>query len=171
MILNFFRILSLILLVFIVLLDIPKYKFLKDPQYQFIIALIILIILLAIDTGIGFILGITILLVYYKVYSKILNEKKQVNNIKSSTNDYKDNNSINKSSELEYISNQHLVSAQNNIFDTKQYNSEVKGFKKGYNNENVYGAQGLDFENNNVNGYDKKFYLDYSLNDYFINKI
>ena len=56
--------------------------------------------------------------------------------------------------QLNYISDEHLLAAQNNIFDSKNYSSEVKGMEKGYNNEKVYGAQGLDSDKVNVRGYD-----------------
>lgn len=58
--------------------------------------------------------------------------------------------------QLNYISEEHLLAAQNNIFDAKNYSSEVKGMEKGYNNEPVYGAQGLDSDNVNVHGYDEE---------------
>jgi hypothetical protein len=56
--------------------------------------------------------------------------------------------------QLNYISDEHLLAAQNNIFDSQNFATEVKGIEKGFNNEAVYGAQGLDSDKVNVHGYD-----------------
>lgn len=56
--------------------------------------------------------------------------------------------------QLNYISDEHLLAAQNNIFDSENFATEVKGIEKGFNNEAVYGAQGLDSDKVNVHGYD-----------------
>lgn len=170
MVLDFIKIILLIFLVIVVLIDIPKNKTLKDPYYQFVFACIILLILLAVDVGIGFILAIIMFIIYYKVYSKILK-----NNNDKDTNTNKSNKEINKNtynqsidnSKLDYMNKEHLIAAQTNIFDTKSYNTEVKGFKHGYNNEPVVSAQGLNLDKSNISGFDDKYYLSYNLNDYF----
>lgn len=167
MVLDFIKIILLILLVIVVLVDIPKNKILIDPYYQFVFACIILLILLAIDTSIGFILAIILLIIYYKLYTKLLkenttNDSKNINN-----NDINKNINNNQISKLDYMSDTHLLAAQTNIFDTTSYNTEVKGFKQGYNNEHVISAQGLDLDKANVPGYDNNYYLSYNLNDYF----
>ena len=64
-------------------------------------------------------------------------------------------NDINKPLQMDYISEAHLLAAQNNIFDVQCYKDEIKGIDKGLNNEKVYGAQGLDFEQVNYRGYNK----------------
>jgi hypothetical protein len=165
MIINFFRIISLLFLIFVTLIDIPINKRLKDPQWQFIIAFIIILILLLIDTGIGFILALAFLIIYFKIYNKyflrnILSNGSNTTN--SGNNDSNGSNSkdanINNLIKLNYISPEHLLSAQNNIVDINNYNTEVKGFEKGYNNENVYGAQGTDIDKNIFKGYEKTDY-------------
>lgn len=163
MIINFFRIISLLFLIFITLIDIPINKRLKDPQWQFIIAFIIILILLLVDTGIGFILALAFLIIYFKIYNKYF-LRNLLNDVNNSSNDNGGDNrnskdcNINNLIKLNYISPEHLLSAQNNIVDIKNYNTEVKGFEKGYNNENVYGAQGTDIDKNNFKGYEKTDY-------------
>jgi hypothetical protein len=56
---------------------------------------------------------------------------------------------------MDYISEAHLLAAQNNIFDVDCYKEEIKGVTKGLHDEKVYGAQGLDFEKVNYKGYNK----------------
>lgn len=56
--------------------------------------------------------------------------------------------------QLNYISEEHLLAAQNNVFNSENFSTEVKGIEKGFNNEHVYGAQGLDSDKVNVHGYD-----------------
>jgi hypothetical protein len=56
---------------------------------------------------------------------------------------------------MDYISEAHLLAAQNNIFDVDCYKEEIKGVTNGLNDEKVYGAQGLDFEKVNYRGYSK----------------
>ena len=169
---NYFRIISLIFLLIVIIVDIPFYPFLKDSNFQFIIALFILIILLAFDIGVGFILGVAMLIIYYKSYSHFLN-KIMTNNKKKEKENNKESNKdeINNVYKLAYISPEHLIAAQNNIFDIKSYKNEVKGFDHGYNNEKVYGAQGLDTENINLVGYDKNSIIDYNLNDFYNKQI
>ena len=94
------------------------------------------------------------------------NKKKEKENNKESNKD-----EINNVYKLAYISPEHLIAAQNNIFDIKSYKNEVKGFDHGYNNEKVYGAQGLDTENINLVGYDKNSIIDYNLNDFYNKQI
>jgi hypothetical protein len=56
---------------------------------------------------------------------------------------------------MDYISEAHLLAAQNNIFDIQNYQSEFKGLEKGFNNEKVYGVQGLNSDKVNHKGYSK----------------
>jgi hypothetical protein len=56
---------------------------------------------------------------------------------------------------MDYISEAHLLAAQNNIFDVQNYKVEVKGVEHGLNDEKVYGVQGFDSEKVNFKGYCK----------------
>lgn len=160
MVIDFLRIISLLFLIIITIIDIPMYKGLKDPQYQFIIAFIIIFILLVIDTGIGFILALAFLIIYFKIYNKYFISNIMNNNSENKNNDtntlFTSNNNI--VSKINYVSPEHLLSVQNNIVDINNYNTEVKGFKKGYNDENVYGAQGIDIDNDDYKGYENNKY-------------
>ena len=160
MVIDFLRIISLLFLIIITIIDIPTYKGLKDPQYQFIIAFIIIFLLLVVDTGVGFILALSILIIYFKIYNKYFIDNILTNNKSENKNSGNLNNSnySNSISKLNYVSPEHLLSVQNNIVDIDNYNTEIKGFKKGYNNENVYGAQGIDIDNNDFKGYENNKY-------------
>lgn len=155
MVIDFLRIVSLIFLIVVTLVDIPINTKLTDPQVQFLIAFIILIVLLLVDVGTGFILAITIFIIYFKVYNKLFMKKK--NNEEDNVNKI-NNFNYSKTSKLNYISPEILLSAQNNIVDVKSYNTEIKGITKGFNNENVYGAQGLDIDKNDYMGFEKNNY-------------
>jgi hypothetical protein len=165
--LDFIKIILLILLVIIIIIDIPIYNFLKNPQYQFIIALTILTILLFVDTGIGFIMAIIMFIIYFKIYTKIINKNTKETMDNMVDKNKSDTNIIDINNKILYISPEHLIAAQNNIFDVNSYNTEIKGFEKGYNNENVYSAQGIDVEKNYVSGYDENFYLNNNLDNFF----
>jgi Ca2+/Na+ antiporter len=174
---DFIKIILLLLLLITIIVDIPIYNFLKSSQYQFLIALIILSILLFVDTGMGFILAIIMFIIYFKIYTKIINKNSEENMDNKNNSDKNDNDTVAKENiddknitdknNILYISPQHLVAAQNNIFNIESYNTEVKGFQKGHNNENVYSAQGFDIEKNYVSGFDDKFYLNYNLDNFF----
>lgn len=157
MVIDFLRIISLLFLIIITIIDIPTYKGLKDPQYQFIIAFIIIFLLLVVDTGVGFILALSFLIIYFKIYNKYFINNILTNN-KSEDKNNGNSNYSNSISKLNYVSPEHLLSVQNNIVDINNYNTEIKGFKKGYNNENVYGAQGIDIDNDDFKGYENNNY-------------
>lgn len=153
MIINFLRIIGITLLIILIILDDIHYsnKF-KDPQIQLILTLI-LIIIIFIDIPLGIISLIILSLIYFKIYSKKI---KLYNNQKEylSNNDNKiiETNDVMK---IDYISEAHLLSAQNNIVDINNYNTEIKGMTCGLNNEKVYGVQGLNADNVNIDSYDK----------------
>jgi len=77
-----FRILVLVLLFIIILTqDIPYPKLFKSPTVQLYLAIITMIILLMVDNVTGFILGVCLLVLYFKIYNKELKNKK-INQIK-----------------------------------------------------------------------------------------
>lgn len=161
------RIIGLLLMIIIVVMDdFPIYKKMTTKDTQLFLAIFV-IICLYYDIILGFILALCLLLIYYEIYNKV---KKQVITKKLIAN--KENfiipeNEINKQIvenkkkemdadiiQLHYISDEHLLSAQNNIIDIDNYMVEIKGMEKGLNNEGVYGAQGLNSANLIMNGYD-----------------
>ena len=149
--------------------DFPFYENLKDTTIQLLLALIVIGCIL-LDTTFGFIMGLVLIVIYYEIYKKIIIQKKEIDTYKNNIEKTQENNQNtiqventntynqninNNSCELSYLSNEHLIAAQNNIFDTNNFKLEIKGINTGYNNEKVYGAQGLDNENINQPGFDK----------------
>ncbi len=149
--------------------DFPFYENLKDTTVQLLLALIVIGCVL-LDTTFGFIMGLVLIVIYYEIYKKIIIQKKEIDTYKNNIEKTQENNQNtfqientntynqninNNPCELSYLSNEHLIAAQNNIFDTNNFKLEIKGINTGYNNEKVYGAQGLDNENINQPGFDK----------------
>ena len=171
------RFFALLLLVIIIIMDdFPFYAKMKDATTQLFLALFV-IWCIYFDTTLGFILGLVLMVIYYEIYKKI---KKNVNLNNDYSTYFVENMTENKETEiidtsiqqphkssseevvkLNYISEEHLLAAQNNIFDHDNYSTEVTGMKDETNNKQVYGAQGLDKNNVNFVGYIKHYY--YSL--------
>lgn len=190
MIQNILRFCSIvILMMFIMIQDIYISKYIKDKTIQLYLSLLIIFIIMFIDNVSGFILGISLLVIYFKIYHKELKHKKtsvnKINDTKCHGDkgcfldnvDGKENNdnTFKKTKtdpdiiELDYITEQHLLSAQNNIVDTENYNKELIGIDKSMRIQKVYGAQGLDNDNNHFMGDDKSILslgnLSYSIID------
>lgn len=172
----------MLLLIIIVMDDFPFYYKMKDATTQLFLALFV-ISCIYFDTTFGFILGLVLMVIYYEIYKKIKKQTKTfietsnpdspvienmtatqdmpisgdtLNYLESSKKAYK---SCGKDIKLNYISEEHLLAAQNNIFDSENYANEIKGIDKGFNGEEVYGAQGLDYKNVNHVGYNEKEYF------------
>ena len=78
MIINSLRLLAVILLVIILIIkDIPFKPLFKDSMIQFYLALTCMIFLLLIDNIFGFILSFCLLLLYFRIYTAELNNKKE----------------------------------------------------------------------------------------------
>jgi Ca2+/Na+ antiporter len=78
MIINSLRLLAVILLVIILIIkDIPFKPLFKDSMIQFYLALTCMIFLLLIDNIFGFILSICLLLLYFRIYTTELKNKKE----------------------------------------------------------------------------------------------
>jgi len=161
MIKEFLRMFSVFLLLIIIIMDdFPFYENMKDVTTQLFLALFVIMCILY-DTTFGFIMGLVLIVIYYEIYKKIIINKKQINEyIKREEEQNYLNENINENNnqpcELNYISNEHLLAAQNNIFDINNFKTEVKGIDKGFNNEKVYGIQGLDTEHLNYKGFDNE---------------
>lgn len=153
------RLIAVVLLIMIIVMDdFPFYHKMKDPSTQFFIA-IIFVAFIYYDTTFGFIMGLVLMLIYFEIYKNIKKNKNIENEKDTFINKEKQkvitNESITASNEMNYISEEHLLAAQNNIYDEDNYLSEIKGFEKGFNNESVYGVQGFDVEKLNYQGFDK----------------
>lgn len=142
------RIIAVLLLLIVAIADdFPFYSKMKDAKTQFVLAIITIGFILF-DTIFGFIMGLVLMLIYYEIYKKIKKIKKSSGD--NTVNNEKKINPI----MMDYITNEHLVSAQNNVVTENNYNTEVKGLLKGFNNEGMYSAQGIDKENLSKAGYD-----------------
>lgn len=159
MIKEFLRMFAIFLLLIIIIMDdFPFYENMKDTTTQLFLALFVIMCILY-DTTFGFIMGLVLIVIYYEIYKKIIINKKELNEYNKRQEEnaiIETNNIINNKQpcELNYISNEHLLAAQNNIFDINNFKTEVKGIDRGFNNEKVYGVQGLDTEHVNYTGFD-----------------
>lgn len=155
---EFLRSLSVILLIIIIVIDdFPFYNKMKDKNTQLFLAVLIILFIMY-DTTFGFIMGLVLMVIYFEIYKKIIVTNNQPHN--SITNNYSNYEAIPENYSnvdkvyLDYITQEHLDAVQNNVFDKNNYNTEIKGITQGYNNEKVYGIQGLDIEKVNYNGFD-----------------
>ena len=160
----------ILLLIIIVMDDFPFYEKMKDSATQLFLAIIV-VALIYYDTTFGFIMGLVLLLIYYEIYKKIIMnyEKKMNENLEQKPSSSQASSkhllynayepaglSTEVSEQLNYISAEHLIAAQNNVFDIENYKTEVRGIEHGFNNEKVYGAQGLNSEEVNHIGYNRE---------------
>jgi len=151
MIIVVLRIISLILLIFSIIIDIDVPLILHTQVNQLIIGIIIITILLVVDEILGFLLGLTYLVIYFKFYQKKINNSinpsyinlkepliaetiidkdvKPISNNKTQIVQEHYMKEINGCIEMPYISNELLEKAQNNIYDTNNYNNytEIQG--------------------------------------------
>jgi hypothetical protein len=136
-----FRLIAIFLLIIIIIMDdFPFYAKMKDAGTQLFLALIVLAMIFY-DVTFGFIMGLVLMLIYYEIYKKIIiqHEKEQHNqsNIQRSAEGdvatYRDHQGPTK---IDFMSEAHLLQAQNNVWDVTNFNTEVKGI-------DGLGAQGL----------------------------
>jgi len=136
------RIVAVFLLFIIIIMDdFPFYEKMKDTGTQFFMALCVLLMIFY-DVTFGFIMGLVLMLIYYEIYKKIIitHEKE----LADAEKDIKDKQSKAQQpqqatlpvTKIDYISEAHLLAAQNNIWDVSNFNTEVKGV-------DGIGAQGL----------------------------
>lgn len=159
-----------LLLIIIIMDDFPFYNKMKNSTTQLFLGVFI-VILIYYDAIFGFIMGLVLMLIYFEIYKKIIKKAEVSANdntdYASVPNTYIPSKYIHNTNmipiitgkceplKMDYISEAHLLAAQNNIFNPDCYTTEVKGIEKGFNGENVYGIQGLDSENVNYKGYSK----------------
>jgi len=150
MYIDILRFLAIVIFLLIIVIDKYPYDILiKNTNIQFIIALFCITVLLLIDNITGFILILAVLVLYFKLFNKIL-----INNNKPYTLYENDpNNNIYESiyEKVDYTTDKNLIDAQNNIVDFENYNSEIKIIES--KEKMLYSTQGLDA--GNVKGYNK----------------
>jgi predicted membrane protein len=157
-VINLLRGLALIaFLIILIMDDFPFYSKMKQPYVQLVLA-ILAVCLIIIDNIFGFIFAMTLMLIYYEIYKKIKmkteNNKYILNPLKLNNlyEEFTEKQIVNKNiEELDYITPQHLIDAQNNVFNEKIYNKDIE-FE---NKSNTYCIQGLSLgdEKYNVTGY------------------
>ena len=127
--LQFLRVVSLLILIVLSLVDFKFVSFMVQKEWLYVLSTVILIIILFVDAITGFILALGLITLILKMYNV------QVPWGYNSKQDEK---------MLDYITPEHLRSAQNNIIiDEENYKKEWKGIQGVYG-EDVYGAQGLE---------------------------
>lgn len=158
MIYNIFRFFALLLLLaFVVMKDINVSQWIKNAQIQLYIAILIVFIMVFIDNITGFILGVALLVLYFKIYNKELKQKKNPEPEKTikvrcpleaemkETFVHDNDETVSKPEkegviELEYVTEEHLLSAQNNIVDAQNYKNESMVLV-----DNETGIKGIDY--------------------------
>ena len=79
MIIDTFRIVSVIILSIVVLIrDIPFKNIYKDPYMQIYLAILCLAILVLLDNITGFVITLALLIIYFRIYNTEIVEKKKV---------------------------------------------------------------------------------------------
>ena len=169
MVINIFRGAGILLFILILIMDdFPFYKKMKEPYVQLILA-IFTVFLLLMDPILGFIISMVLMLIYYEIYKKI--DIKNGKIIKNNGNDkyllnpllknkiyenFTETDKINKHViEMDYITQQHLDDAQNNVIDNDIYNNELENKDL----EIYYGVQGLKIGEENITGYNSNEYI------------
>ena len=95
MYINTFRLLAFIILfAIIIIVEIPFKKIFKDPIIQLYIAVFCIAILMLLDNITGFILTISILIIYFRIYTNEIKIKRERENMKD-INDDKEEKTLN----------------------------------------------------------------------------
>lgn len=170
MVIDFLRILLLVVLLFVIILDYDVPVIINTTVNQLFISLIVIFIILAVDEIVGFLTGLIFLTMYFKFYQKKINSQNKNNretfvnddsssplnklfdyifnpSIPSTSNSNSYSNLSNSNSPnsniIPTVSNETLNSAQSNIYDENEYNKDIKTYDNSYG-----GIQGLDITNN-----------------------
>lgn len=129
------RLLSLVLLLIMALAPVTIFQFLLRPDFQLIVATIVVAVLVLYDVYSGFIIGLGVAILYFRLYGmgvtylggdddEAARKKGPMANLVTA-----------------YITPKHLESAQSNVVE--DVDTEIIGIRGVYG-EPVYGAQGLD---------------------------
>jgi len=157
------RILAFCLLILVIVMDdFPFYSKMKDQITQFFLAICIIVFVIF-DPIFGLIMGFVLLLIYFEIYGKIRKSLRHNDKSKQSItmpigSNVWDNEQSRKDScvtQLDYITDEHLLSAQNNIFDEDNMKKEVSS------QENICGTQGFHCDNSKIEGFgtENKFHV------------
>lgn len=126
-----------------IVLDADHFRFMTNPEVQVVAGTIVVATLLFDSVLAGVILGVSILIMYVRVYAKTygitLDLASLFNTGKSAGNGKYPMRSL----VTDYITPEHLKDAQDNIFDETNFSKEMVGVRGVYG-EPVYSAQGTE---------------------------
>lgn len=167
MVIDFLRILLLVVLLFVIILDYDVPVIINTTVNQLFIALIVIFIILAVDEIVGFLTGLIFLTMYFKFYQKKINNQNKNNretfmnddsssplnklfdyifNPSVPSNSSYSNSSVSSNSPnsniIPNVSIETLNSAQSNIYDENEYYKDIKTYDNSYG-----GIQGLTIDN------------------------
>ena len=189
MIVQFLRILVLILLIFSIMVDVDIPVILHTQVNQLIIAIIIVFIIIIIDEILGFLLGLLFLVLYFKYYQKLIKNNSSNNYLKEHLLEKKSNElNVNEKSKIERFdeikppSNKrietvqdHYIKYSNDCVEMPYVSNEL--LEKAQNNifdvnnyyneirsdNNTYGVQGLNSDSIHYPAFD---ITDHHFHDY-----
>jgi hypothetical protein len=128
------RIVSLLVLVAAAIVPVDVISFFQLREIQFVAAVLIVVITVLYDYLSGLILGLTLIVIYYRLHHKYLTYVRNDTSVRLGGPMV--------SLVREYITPQHLEDAQNNIINDVDARQEMVGIRGVYG-EDVYGAQGM----------------------------
>jgi hypothetical protein len=124
-------------------------SFFQLREVQFIAAVLVVIITILYDYLSGLILGLALVVIYYRLHMRYMKEYGSVTGLpKHKVEDVAlDNEDVRKGGPMvslfkDYITPANLSNAQNNVFSDDNSTKELLGIK-GVFGEDVYGAQGM----------------------------
>lgn len=132
------RIIALLLVIGATVTPVGNFsEILESRVVQFVMAVIVVLITIIHDVYTGLLLGLALIILYFRMHSRLIANWGDIPNLDSR-----------KGGPMaglvqEYITPEHLQSAQSNVFEMNDYDVEMKGIKGVYG-EPVYGAQGID---------------------------
>ncbi len=130
------RIVSLCVLMASLVVPIDAVAFFQKREFQLIAAVLVVAITVFYDAISGLLLGLTLIVIYYRLHWKYLTFYKDTGDAATRMGGPM------VSLVRQYISPEHLDSAQNNIVSDKDARVEMVGIQGVYG-EDVYGAQGM----------------------------
>lgn len=130
------RIIALLVIVAAAVVPESALEFLNSRVVQFIAAFVVVATIIVYDVYAGILLGVALMVAYFRLHSQMILTwdfwRSGARNGGPMANLVQD-----------YITPEHLESAQSNVFDPSDYGIEMKGIDGVYG-EPVYGAQGMD---------------------------
>lgn len=131
------RVVALLCLLASALIPLQPLQIFKRAEIQLLVATIVCIILVLFDVYTGVILGVTLIMMYYRLYE---------HTIYSLAPDTRHADEVKNKGPMaclmnKYITDDHLRIAQNNVVDPSQLDTLVIGVP-GMNSEQVFSAQG-----------------------------